>query len=40
MKTLQNTEIINQFIQTIPSLQNTLNKTKEEMEGYLKFYER
>ena len=37
MQNLINTEIITQLLQTIPTLQNEVNKTMEEMEGYLNF---
>ena len=37
MQNLVNTEIITQLLQTIPTLQNEVNKTMEEMEGYLNF---
>ena len=37
MKQLQNTEIINQFIQSIPTLQNGLKNMEKEMNGYLNF---
>ena len=37
MERINNTTPITQFISTIPTLQNQLNKMMEEMENYLKF---
>ena len=37
MERINNTTLISQFISTIPTLQNQLNKMMEEMENYLKF---
>ena len=37
MQRINNTKPISQFISTIPTLQNQLNKMMEEMENYLKF---
>ena len=37
MQILQNTQPIVEFNKTIPSLQNQLNKTSEEIDGYLHF---
>ena len=37
MERINNTTPISQFISTIPTLQNQLNKMMEEMENYLKF---
>ena len=37
MQILQNTQPIIEFNKTIPSLQNQLNKTSEELDGYLHF---
>ena len=37
METINNTTPIIQFVSTIPSFQNQLNKMMEEMENYLKF---
>ena len=37
MQKINNTKPISQFVSTIPSFQNQLNKMMEEMENYLKF---